>query len=220
MTKLHAVAAIFFGFTASVQAVEMSEIPYDSSMVTWLTTSQKEKATINFESEKKINKKSDSKKGSLYSTDAQQQVAAATNIVTTNSYLNLYQVYSAPSRQQWYGFLAKDLGMPMGWNYEGYTYSLVLNGGYGGGVADTSRVELIMCVNWANSLQHCKILRDDSDDYAVQHDAVSFSGFPVVTPNSQITYFLRVLEHIGPYQPYQYPTPVTVTISSKLYLSN
>lgn len=218
MNKICTVIALTFTMIAGAQAVELTEIPYDTSMVTWLPT-QAGTATLIDGSKADISKEPSTPESSLYTNRARPQMMAATNIVTTNSWLNINTTINAPSRQQWYGFLVANLALS-GWVYEGYTYSFVLDGGYDGGVADTSRVEVVMCVNWADPLQTCRTLRDDSDDFTVQHDAASFSGFPVVTPNSQITYFIRVLEHVGPYQPYPYPSPVTLTISSKLYVSN
>ena len=220
MNKFCAVIAISMGFAANAQAVERNDIPFDSSMATWLTTNPAGNAPIVLGSEKEISRDSASK-GTPYSMDTLSQMAVASNIVKTDTWANINMTISAPSREQWYVISVGNPPVPTGWNYEGYTYSLVLTGGYDGGIPDTSRVELVMCVNWDKPLQTCRTLRDDSDDYAVQHDAAIFSGFPVdITPNSQILYFVRVLEHVGAYQPYPYPTPVTITISSKLYLSN
>lgn len=159
---------------------------------------------------------SEQKKGPLKRNE-QTQVSGKSTVVTTNNWLNLNFSINAPSREQLYGYLVTDLSAPNGLMYEGYTYSVVLDGGYSGGTPDTSRVEIIMCVNYADPLQSCRYLRTDANNYTPQHDSASFSGFPIVTPSSKIAYFIKVLKHIGPFQPYPYPTPVKATFSSKLY---
>ncbi|MCP5207623.1 MAG: hypothetical protein H7A01_10500 [Hahellaceae bacterium] len=205
MKKIYCVVITFiFGFSTGVNALEVDGVFIDDNQITWIKDKGKSNKPI---------KKPKEIGPSQHSTQPEMM----SSVVTTNWKADLNFKIHAYSRETWYGYSVGALALP-GWMYEGYTYSLVLKGGYGGGVPDTSRVEIIMCVNWDNPLETCRTLRDDSDDYTPQHDAVSFSGFPVVTPSSQIVYLVRVLEHIGPFQPYPFPEPLEVTISSKLYL--
>ena len=200
------VIASILSLSTGAHAIEVEGDYIETNQITWLKDKRAPLKAITSPKQRGPKKQS-----------AQPQTISMSSVVTTNNWVDLNLTIDAPAREQWFGYTPGSLTLP-GWMYEGYTYSLVLDGGYSGGVADISRVELIMCVNYGDPLQHCKYMRDESDDFSVQHDAVSFSGFPVVTPSSQIVYFIRVLEHIGSYQPYPYPTPVEVIISSKLYV--
>lgn len=140
------------------------------------------------------------------------------SVVTTGSFLPVYGTLRVPSRNRTYGIVVHHpIPINSGHNWEGFIYSLVVDGGYSGGHSDTGQVTLVKCVNWSSRYRHCQTLRDTSHSFSVQHDRKSFSGFPVVS--NDVAYIYRVEEHIGPNQPYPYPSPVTILVQGKLYYS-